>query len=97
MLHRVSSEQRIQLYRLMPQSCVFEPLVHKMIGEAAELKSLIPIYGELLQYTDDFNFSILTSIQSLATDDLIREIVISKEKELLIGLVRMIDAIPYVC
>ena len=80
----------------MPKSCVFEPLVHKLIGEAAELKSLVPIYGELLQYTDDFNFSILTSIQTLARDELIREIVISKEKDLLIGLVRMLDAIPYV-
>ena len=80
----------------MPKSCVFEPLIHKLIGEAAELKSLVPIYGELLQYTDDFNFSILTSIQTLARDELIREIVISKEKDLLIGLVRMLDAIPYV-
>ena len=67
-----------------------------MIREATELRSLIPIYGELLKYTDDFNFSILTSIQTLAREELIREIVISKEKDLLIGLVRMLDAIPYV-
>ena len=80
----------------MPKSCVFEPLIHKLIGEATELRSLIPIYGELLQYSDDFNFSILTSIQTLAKDELMREIVISREKDLLIGLVRMLDAIPYV-
>ena len=68
-----------------------------MIKEAEQSQELsIPLYGELLQMTNDFNFSILNLIQKAAPQDLVKSIIETKDIEGIRGLVRIVDSSPYV-
>ena len=55
----------------------------------------MPFYGELLQLTDDFNFSILQRIEKLPSTGLVEAMLHTADFELLTGLVRSLIAAPY--
>ena len=55
----------------------------------------MPIYGELLQLTDDFNFSILQRIEKLPSTELVETMLRTGDYDLLAGLVRSLIAAPY--
>ena len=58
--------QKLKLLRLLPHEALLKPMVEHMLTPCLDEKrlfQLLPVFGILLQYGDDFNFSILSFVE----------------------------------